>query len=288
MTTSPAVAVADRERRRAGDGRSRHHDRLRHLRRQDRDLRRGRQRHHVRLRRRTASRSRSPTRRTPPPGSSTPVNGTTTTAYNNLGAVDQPDRPARQHHEVRLRPARGRDERDRPGRRGDHLHLRPGRRAALGDRPDRGADPGHLRQPGPHGHHHRPGAAEHLRRLHHDLRVRRRGQPGLADQPDRGRHRAPPTTRWGSETSSTDGAGNTTTYAYNLDGNLVKTTLPDGTATTATYDLAGRETAQAGPERERARSCARSRPPTPPTARPRPRPTTAATPPRSATTRPGC
>jgi RHS repeat-associated protein len=49
----------------------------------------------------------------------------------------------------------------------------------------------------------------------------------------------------GEETSSTDGAGNTTDYAYNLDGTLVKTTLPDGTATTATYDLAGRETGQA-------------------------------------------
>jgi RHS repeat-associated protein len=48
----------------------------------------------------------------------------------------------------------------------------------------------------------------------------------------------------GEQTSSTDGAGNTTTYAYNLDGNLVKTTLPDGTATTATYDLAGRQTGQ--------------------------------------------
>jgi RHS repeat-associated protein len=44
----------------------------------------------------------------------------------------------------------------------------------------------------------------------------------------------------GEQTSSTDGAGNTTTYAYNLDGDLVKTTLPDGSATTATYDLAGR------------------------------------------------
>ena len=49
----------------------------------------------------------------------------------------------------------------------------------------------------------------------------------------------------GEKTSSTDGAGNTTDYAYNLDGDLDKTTLPDGTATTATYDLAGRETGQA-------------------------------------------
>ena len=49
----------------------------------------------------------------------------------------------------------------------------------------------------------------------------------------------------GETVSSTDGAGNTTTYAYDLDGNLVKTTLPDGTATTATYDLAGREIGQA-------------------------------------------
>jgi RHS repeat-associated protein len=49
----------------------------------------------------------------------------------------------------------------------------------------------------------------------------------------------------GEKTSSTDGAGNTTDYAYNLDGDTVKTTLPDGTAATATYDLAGRETGQA-------------------------------------------
>jgi YD repeat-containing protein len=38
---------------------------------------------------------------------------------------------------------------------------------------------------------------------------------------------------------------NITTYAYDLSGNLVKTTLPDGTSATSTYDLAGRETAQA-------------------------------------------
>jgi RHS repeat-associated protein len=48
----------------------------------------------------------------------------------------------------------------------------------------------------------------------------------------------------GEKTSSMDGAGNTTAYSYNLDGNLIKTTLPDGTANTATYDLAGRETGQ--------------------------------------------
>jgi len=48
----------------------------------------------------------------------------------------------------------------------------------------------------------------------------------------------------GEQTSTTDGAGNTTSYAYNLDGDLTKTTLPGGTATTATYDLAGRQTGQ--------------------------------------------
>jgi RHS repeat-associated protein len=48
----------------------------------------------------------------------------------------------------------------------------------------------------------------------------------------------------GEKISSTDGAGNTTSYAYNLDGNLTKTTLPDGTATTVAYDQAGRETGQ--------------------------------------------
>ncbi|HET9173514.1 MAG TPA: RHS repeat-associated core domain-containing protein [Actinospica sp.] len=49
----------------------------------------------------------------------------------------------------------------------------------------------------------------------------------------------------GERVSSIDGAGNTTTYAYDVAGNLVKTTLPDGSASTATYDLAGRETGQA-------------------------------------------
>jgi RHS repeat-associated protein len=44
----------------------------------------------------------------------------------------------------------------------------------------------------------------------------------------------------GEQTSTTDGAGNTTDYAYNADGNVVKSTLPDGTAVTATYDQAGR------------------------------------------------
>jgi RHS repeat-associated protein len=48
----------------------------------------------------------------------------------------------------------------------------------------------------------------------------------------------------GEQTSSTDGAGNTTTYAYNLDGNLTKTTLPNGTATTDSYDLAGQQTGE--------------------------------------------
>jgi RHS repeat-associated protein len=46
----------------------------------------------------------------------------------------------------------------------------------------------------------------------------------------------------GEVTSATDGAGNTTTYAYNLDGNPIKATLPDGSATTAAFDLAGRQT----------------------------------------------
>jgi RHS repeat-associated protein len=48
----------------------------------------------------------------------------------------------------------------------------------------------------------------------------------------------------GERISSTDGAGNTTTFGYNLDGQLTKITEPDGTATTATYDLAGREISQ--------------------------------------------
>jgi len=43
----------------------------------------------------------------------------------------------------------------------------------------------------------------------------------------------------GEEISSTDGAGNTTTYQYDLDGNLTRATLATGTATTTSYDLAG-------------------------------------------------
>jgi RHS repeat-associated protein len=46
----------------------------------------------------------------------------------------------------------------------------------------------------------------------------------------------------GEQVSVRDGAGNTTSYAYNLDGDPTKVTLPDGTATTATYDLVGRQT----------------------------------------------
>lgn len=46
----------------------------------------------------------------------------------------------------------------------------------------------------------------------------------------------------GEETSSTDGAGNSTTYSYNLDGDVAKITAPDGTAITEAYDLAGRQT----------------------------------------------
>ena len=52
VETGPAVAEPDRQRRRAGHGQPGHHDRLRHLRRPDRDFRPGRQRHHLRLRRR--------------------------------------------------------------------------------------------------------------------------------------------------------------------------------------------------------------------------------------------
>jgi RHS repeat-associated protein len=44
------------------------------------------------------------------------------------------------------------------------------------------------------------------------------------------------------QTSVTDGAGNATHYAYNLDGKLVKETLADSTAVTGSYDLAGRQT----------------------------------------------
>ena len=53
-----------------------------------------------------------------------------------------------------------------------------------------------------------------------------------------------PTTPLGEQTSSTDGAGNTTTYATTWTASLTKITLPDGTATTASYDLAGRQVSQ--------------------------------------------
>ena len=46
----------------------------------------------------------------------------------------------------------------------------------------------------------------------------------------------------GERTSQIDGAGNTTTYTYNLDGAVLKTALPDGTSSAAAYDLAGRQT----------------------------------------------
>ena len=46
----------------------------------------------------------------------------------------------------------------------------------------------------------------------------------------------------GERIRSTDGAGNTTSYVYNLDGDLTKVTAPDGTAATTSYDLTGRPT----------------------------------------------
>jgi RHS repeat-associated protein len=48
----------------------------------------------------------------------------------------------------------------------------------------------------------------------------------------------------GEKISATDAAGNTTSYAYNLDGSLLRQTSPDGTATTVGYDQAGREISQ--------------------------------------------
>src|SRR5205823_4357498 len=44
---------------------------------------------------------------------------------------------------------------------------------------------------------------------------------------------------------ATDGAGNTAAYSYDYAGRKTKTTLPDGTATTATFDAAGRQTGSA-------------------------------------------
>ncbi|MDQ0191622.1 RHS repeat-associated core domain-containing protein, partial [Alicyclobacillus cycloheptanicus] len=44
-------------------------------------------------------------------------------------------------------------------------------------------------------------------------------------------------------TASTDALGNQTTYAYDADGNLISTTLPDGHTIGATYDHAGEQTA---------------------------------------------
>jgi RHS repeat-associated protein len=49
----------------------------------------------------------------------------------------------------------------------------------------------------------------------------------------------------GEMTASTDGAGNTTRYAYNLNGQEDKITLPDGSGATATYDQAGNLVSQA-------------------------------------------
>ncbi len=45
----------------------------------------------------------------------------------------------------------------------------------------------------------------------------------------------------GETVSSTDGAGNTTAYTYDVLGRRSRTTLPDGTATTSGYDQAGNQ-----------------------------------------------
>jgi hypothetical protein len=95
---------------------------------------------------------------------------------------DQDHRPARQHHDLCLRPARRRRHGDHPGpgRRPDPLHLRHRRPAGLGHRADRRADPGHLRLPRPPAHVHRAGAVPVSAGEHHALRVR-----VLGDRPRR-------------------------------------------------------------------------------------------------------
>ena len=173
VETGPAVAEPDRQRRRAGHRQPGHHDRLRHLRRRGRVLRRRRQRHHVRLRQDGQQVSVTDPSYTPP-GSSTPVNGTTTMTYNKLGAAGQRHRPAGQHHPVTYDQLGDLASQTDPGGGIWTYTYDPAGRADQRHRPDRGADAGHLRQPRPHGHRHRPGPAEHLRRLHHHLRLRRR------------------------------------------------------------------------------------------------------------------
>ncbi len=49
----------------------------------------------------------------------------------------------------------------------------------------------------------------------------------------------------GEQTSVTDGAGNTTSYGYDPAGRLTTTTYPNGTASTNTYDQASRQIGQA-------------------------------------------
>jgi RHS repeat-associated protein len=48
----------------------------------------------------------------------------------------------------------------------------------------------------------------------------------------------------GQQVSATDGAGNIASFTYNLDGDLAKTTLPDGTAAVTSFDLAERPVSQ--------------------------------------------
>ncbi|HXS63847.1 MAG TPA: DUF6531 domain-containing protein [Streptosporangiaceae bacterium] len=48
----------------------------------------------------------------------------------------------------------------------------------------------------------------------------------------------------GQQVSATDGAGNTSSFTYNLDGDLAKTTLPDGSTAATSFDLAGRPVSQ--------------------------------------------
>ena len=74
-----------------------------------------------------------------PPGSSTPVNGTTTIDLQQPGPADQHHRPAGQHHADGLRPARRPGQPDRPGRRrpGPTPTTRPGSRPASPTPPGR-------------------------------------------------------------------------------------------------------------------------------------------------------
>ena len=214
-----------------------HHDRVRHVRRGRRDQ--GRRTATSRPTPTTPTAGRSPRPCRPTPRPAPPARSAARRRpYNSARPGHQPDRPARQHHHVHLRPARRPVPADRPRTPASPPHLRHRRRAAVGDRADRRAE------------HRRPTTilgrqltatqverypVRHRRLHHHDLLCAHAGGPGRAWQssvtvPGRGEPPVTRTTRPGRPRRSPTGPATSPGYSYDALGRQTATVNPDGTS----------------------------------------------------------